>query len=175
MNSGRAATQPQPQRRCKRSNSSYHQPVIAILTLALLLSTTCGSAHTAATAKAFSTLSQKLRPAALAMGSQPQPGTNRHLAPVVIVPGTGGNQLEARLTSEYEATKPWCYSFTKDYFRLWLDVKTLVPPFTSCFADRLSLDYNPDTDSYSNIKGVETRVPYFGSTDGIEYLDPALK
>jgi lysophospholipase-3 len=94
---------------------------------------------------------------------------------VVIVPGTGGNQLEARLTADYEANKPWCHSFRKDYFRLWLDVKTLFPPFTTCFADRLSLDYNSQSDAYSNIKGVETRVPFFGTTEGMEYLDPSLK
>jgi lysophospholipase-3 len=94
---------------------------------------------------------------------------------VVIVPGTGGNQLEAKLTSDYVASKPWCCSFRKGFFRLWLDVKTLFPPFTSCFADRLSLDYNPETDAYSNVKGVETRVPYFGTTEGMEYLDPSLK
>lgn len=101
--------------------------------------------------------------------------TCHNVAPVVIVPGTGGNQLEAKLTSEYVATKPWCCSFRKGFFRLWLDVKTLFPPFTSCFADRLSLDYNPETDAYSNVKGVETRVPYFGTTEGMEYLDPSLK
>lgn len=104
-----------------------------------------------------------------------QARASHNVAPVVIVPGTGGNQLEAKLTSEYVASKPWCCSFRKGFFRLWLDVKTLFPPFTSCFADRLSLDYNPETDAYSNVKGVETRVPYFGTTEGMEYLDPSLK
>ncbi|KAG0570197.1 hypothetical protein KC19_6G143900 [Ceratodon purpureus] len=176
MNSSCTATQ---QRRRRRSQSTNSLPVllqfvIVTLTLALVLSTTFGSLHTVARARVFSMLGHKLRPMPQAM-ARVQAGSNRHLNPVVIVPGTGGNQLEARLTAEYEATKPWCYSFRKEYFRLWLDVKTLFPPFTSCFADRLSLDYNPDTDAYSNIKGVETRVPYFGSTEGMEYLDPSLK
>lgn len=145
-----------------------------IFTLALLLSNVCGSVHTTARARAFSVLSQKLRQAPLAIG-RAQGGSDRHLAPVVIVPGTGGNQLEAKLTAEYDNSKPWCYCFRQEYFRLWLDVKTLFPPFTSCFVDRLSLDYDAKTDSYSNIKGVETRVPYFGTTEGMEYLDPSLK
>lgn len=180
VNSRRPATQ--PQRRCHRSDSllssnsvrGFSQSGVVIFTLALLLSNVCGSVHTTARARAFSVLSQKLRQAPLAIG-RAQGGSDRHLAPVVIVPGTGGNQLEAKLTAEYENSKPWCYCFRQEYFRLWLDVKTLFPPFTSCFVDRLSLDYDAKTDSYSNIKGVETRVPYFGTTEGMEYLDPSLK
>jgi hypothetical protein len=97
------------------------------------------------------------------------------LSPVVIVPGTGGNQLEAKLTEDYKASSPWCYTLKKDYFRLWLDLVTLFPPFTSCFADRLALEYDPITDQYYNAKGVETRVPYFGTTESMEYLDPSFK
>lgn len=154
-----------------RSSSQFF---IVVLTLALFLFTTCGTVHTAAQDRPFATLSQRSRASLFSVG-RAQARNKHHLAPVVIVPGTGGNQLEARLTADYEANKPWCHSFRKDYFRLWLDVKTLFPPFTTCFADRLSLDYNSQSDAYSNIKGVETRVPFFGTTEGMEYLDPSLK
>lgn len=145
-----------------------------IITLALFGAPGCGTVSTVARATTIVSLSQRLRATQLSMG-RAQVRASHNVAPVVIVPGTGGNQLEAKLTSEYVASKPWCCSFRKGFFRLWLDVKTLFPPFTSCFADRLSLDYNPETDAYSNVKGVETRVPYFGTTEGMEYLDPSLK
>ena len=33
--------------------------------------------------------------------------------------------------------------------------------------------YDNVTKTYSNVPGVQMRVPYFGNTTGIEYLDPA--
>lgn len=167
-------------RRYRSSVFSYTRPfrivfvsfLIVTVTLAFSLSFACGNLHHIVTASSRLTLHQKL----LARSSAAAYGTGRaRLAPVVIVPGTGGNHLEAKLTSDYEAPRPWCTNFKDDYFRLWLDVKTLLPPFISCFVDQLSLDYNAEADAYSNIKGVETRVPHFGSTLSMEYLDPSLK
>ncbi|KAG6540805.1 hypothetical protein Mapa_017829 [Marchantia paleacea] len=100
---------------------------------------------------------------------------DRALSPVVLVPGTGGNQLEARLTKDYRPGSFWCYSFSSGYFRLWLDALSLIPPFTTCFAERMKLVYNKDTERFENFPGVETRVPYWGTTDGLEYLDPTFK
>lgn len=163
--------------RYRSSVVSYTRPfriivvsfLIVTVTLAFSVSLTCG--HIVAASSRL-TLHQKLLARSSAIGY----GTGRaRLAPVVIVPGTGGNHLEAKLTSDYEAPRPWCTNFKDDYFRLWLDVKTLLPPFISCFVDQLSLDYNVEADAYSNIKGVETRVPHFGSTLSMEYLDPSLK
>ncbi|KAK6939732.1 Lecithin:cholesterol/phospholipid:diacylglycerol acyltransferase [Dillenia turbinata] len=107
--------------------------------------------------------------------------TSSNLYPVILVPGSGGNQLEARLTSHYKPSsvfcKPW-YPIRKDkegWFRLWFDLSVLVPAFTRCFAERMRLYYDPVTDDYYNAPGVETRVPYFGSTQSLLYLDPSLK
>ncbi|XP_024963792.1 lecithin-cholesterol acyltransferase-like 1 [Cynara cardunculus var. scolymus] len=103
------------------------------------------------------------------------------LAPVVLVPGAGGNQLEARLTAEYKATSWLCnrfYPIKKEeggWFRLWFDIGVLLAPFTECFADRMTLYYNPELDDYKNAPGVETRVSEFGSTQSLLYLDPYLK
>lgn len=99
----------------------------------------------------------------------------KNLSPVVLVPGTGGNQLEARLTKDYKPNSFWCYSFSSGYFRLWLDALSLIPPFTSCFAERMKLVYNEETKRFENLHGVETRVPHWGTTDGMEYLDPTFK
>ena len=37
------------------------------------------------------------------------------------------------------------------------------------------LHYDSTTGKYSNTPGVETRIPGFGNTNGIEYLDPYTK
>lgn len=103
--------------------------------------------------------------------------SNNSLHPIVIVPGTGGSQLEAKLTDEYNSSSALCkrWSWERDWFRIWFDVSVLVAPLTECFAERVSLVYDPHTDEFHNAPGVETRVPYFGTTKGMQYLDPSLK
>ncbi|POO03713.1 Lecithin:cholesterol/phospholipid:diacylglycerol acyltransferase [Trema orientale] len=104
-----------------------------------------------------------------------------NLHPLILVPGSGGNQLEARLTSSYAPSSLLCNRWypvpkTKDgWFRLWFDPSVLLAPFTKCFADRMTLYYDPDTDDYHNAPGVQTRVPHFGSTESLLCLDPHLK
>ncbi|KAJ8762549.1 hypothetical protein K2173_007988 [Erythroxylum novogranatense] len=103
------------------------------------------------------------------------------LHPLILVPGTGGNQLEARLTRDYKPTSLVCnrwYPVLKQkggWFRLWFDPSVLFAAFTQCFADRMMLYYEKDLDDYSNAPGVETRVPHFGSTESLLCLDPSLK
>ncbi|XVE95049.1 hypothetical protein REPUB_Repub02eG0063000 [Reevesia pubescens] len=105
--------------------------------------------------------------------------TNLH--PLILVPGSGGNQLEARLTTDYKPLNLFCdrwYPISKDkegWFRLWFDPSVLLAPFTKCFNQRMMLYYDPDLDDYRNAPGVETRVPEFGSTQSLLYLDPNLK
>ncbi|KAK9072181.1 hypothetical protein SSX86_008613 [Deinandra increscens subsp. villosa] len=109
--------------------------------------------------------------------------TNNHrLHPVILVPGAGGNQLEARLTSDYKASSwlcnRWLYPLKKDeggWFRLWFDVGVLLAPLTECFAERMTIYYDRDVDDYRNAPGVETRVTQFGSTQSLLCLDPSLK
>lgn len=100
--------------------------------------------------------------------------------PIVIIPGTGGNQLEARLNEQYKPSSLFCRLTTtkkdKDgWFRIWFDPTVLLGPITRCFAERMLLVYDENIDDYRNADGVETRVPYFGSTKGLQYLDPHLK
>ena len=108
-----------------------------------------------------------------------QASSNLH--PLILVPGSGGNQLEARLTDGYKPSSLLCsrsYPPFKDkegWFRLWFRPALLVSPFTQCFADRMMLYYDPQLDDYVNTPGVETRVPSFGSTRSLLYLDPHLK
>ena len=106
---------------------------------------------------------------------------NYDLNPLILVPGSGGNQLEARLTDEYEPPSQLCgkrHPLCKErggWFRLWFRPALLLAPFTQCFAHRMMLYYNPLIDDYDNTPGVETRVPCFGSTRSLLYLDPHFK
>ncbi|XP_031377859.1 lecithin-cholesterol acyltransferase-like 1 [Punica granatum] len=103
------------------------------------------------------------------------------LHPVILVPGSGGNQLEGRLTAKYKPPSwlcsrevaPGCCG--RGWFRLWFDPSVLLAPFTKCFAHRMTLHYDPEKDDYYNAPGVETRVPHFGSTRSLLYMDPHLK
>lgn len=106
---------------------------------------------------------------------------NINLHPLILIPGNGGNQLEARLTANYKPLSPFCnrwYPISKDeqgWFRIWFDSSVLLGPFTKCFAQRMTLHYDPVIDDFCNAPGVETRVPSFGSTDSLRYLDPKIK
>ncbi|CAN6315398.1 unnamed protein product [Urochloa humidicola] len=105
-------------------------------------------------------------------------GAERH--PVILIPGAGGNQLEARLTEEYKPCSLACRVWPPvrgrgGWFRLWFDPSVLLAPLTRCFAERMMLYYDAVADDYRNAPGVETRVSDFGSTSTLRYLDPSLK
>ena len=99
--------------------------------------------------------------------------------PLILIPGNGGNQLEARLTSDYVPSSLLCkypLQKTKDgWFRLWFDPTVLLAPLTKCFAQRMMLYYDADSDDFHNAPGVHTRVRDFGSTESLFYVDPRLK
>ncbi|XP_010478088.1 PREDICTED: lecithin-cholesterol acyltransferase-like 1 [Camelina sativa] len=102
--------------------------------------------------------------------------------PLILVPGNGGNQLEARLDREYKPSSGWCSSWlypihkkSGGWFRLWFDATVILSPFTRCFNERMMLYYDADLDDYQNAPGVQTRVPHFGSTKSLLYLDPRLR
>uniref|UniRef100_A0A0E0GTA8 Lecithin-cholesterol acyltransferase-like 1 n=1 Tax=Oryza nivara TaxID=4536 RepID=A0A0E0GTA8_ORYNI len=104
----------------------------------------------------------------------------QQLHPVILIPGAGGNQLEARLTEEYAPSSLACRVWPVvrgrgGWFRLWFDPSVVVAPLTRCFADRMTLFYDSVADDYRNAPGVETRVSDFGSTSTLRYLDPNLK
>lgn len=100
-------------------------------------------------------------------------------SPVIIIPGDGGNQLEARLTDKPSVPHWWC-SKTSDWFRLWLDPKQLLPLEVDCWADNMRMEFKPSSvaqgeSPYVNAPGVETRVIDWGGTASLEYLDPTLE
>jgi len=95
------------------------------------------------------------------------------LKPVVIVPGIGGSRLEAKLERN-TTTHYWCYRKTANWFTLWLNVEELLPLAKDCWVDNIRLVHNPSTNEMENAPGVSTRVPEFGNTTAIEWLDPSM-
>ena len=93
------------------------------------------------------------------------------LPPVVIVPGDGSNILEAKLNKP--SVRHWYCSKSSDWYRLWLNTANLLST-TSCWADNIRLEVDATTGRASNAPGVETRVPFWGSTEGLEELDPQI-
>ncbi|ESO12856.1 hypothetical protein HELRODRAFT_159443 [Helobdella robusta] len=90
------------------------------------------------------------------------------LRPIVMVPGLGGTQLEARL-NRTSVPHWYCYRVS-DWFTLWLSVLELEA--ADCMVDNMRLFYVAENHTTRNNHGVEIRVDRFGSTETIEWLDP---
>ncbi|TVU31476.1 hypothetical protein EJB05_23162 [Eragrostis curvula] len=99
------------------------------------------------------------------------------LPPVVVVPGYATNELDARLTELYRPSSPRCGARKgKGWFRLYLNHAALEDPAeVPCFAEQMSSVYDAASDDYYNAVGVETSVPFFGSTRAFRYPDPDRK
>ncbi|KRZ30178.1 Group XV phospholipase A2 [Trichinella pseudospiralis] len=91
-------------------------------------------------------------------------------SPVII--GDGGNQLEARL-NKTETVHYFCQKKTSDYFTLWLNLELLVPFVLDCWVDNMRLEYDEVTGKTSNSPGVDIRVPGWGNTTTVEFIDPS--
>ncbi|CAL4924092.1 unnamed protein product [Urochloa decumbens] len=97
------------------------------------------------------------------------------LPPVVVVPGYASNELDARLTALYRpSSSPRCAARRgQGWFRLFLNSTDLEDRAgVRCFAEQMASPYDAASDDYRNTPGVETRVPFFGSTQGFRYPDP---
>lgn len=94
------------------------------------------------------------------------------LHPVVLVPGDGGAQLEAKL-NKTDVVHYICEKTTSDYFNIWLNMELLVPVVIDCWVDNIKLFYDNVTRKTYNAPGVDVRVPGFGSSETVEWLDPS--
>ncbi|CAL5079152.1 unnamed protein product [Urochloa decumbens] len=94
--------------------------------------------------------------------------------PVVLVPGMTCGDLEARLTGAYQPSVPRCGAMKgKGWFELWKNVSDLAAhDYLDCFLEQMRLVYDPTTNEYRNLPGVETRVPNFGSSRGFRCKNP---
>ncbi|CAL4917590.1 unnamed protein product [Urochloa decumbens] len=106
------------------------------------------------------------------------------LHPVVLLPGFGCSQLDARLTDAFDPASwaPSCCGGVlrgtkKGWFRLWNNHTALQEDLAlvPCYAELLRLVYDPAGGDYRNVPGVETSVVAFGTTRGFGYGDPAMR
>lgn len=90
---------------------------------------------------------------------------------LLTVPGDGGSQIEAKLDVK-NAAHSYCVKKTDDFFNIWLNREYLVPFAIDCLVSHLRLVYNNDTRKTVNSDGVTTRVPGWGNTSSVEWIDP---
>ena len=99
--------------------------------------------------------------------------SGRQLHPIVLVPGNGGSQVEGRINK----TKVVHYvcSKTSDWFTMWLNLEQMIPEVIDCWVDNVKLKYDNVSHTTSNNDGVEVRIPGFGNTTTVEWLDPSQR
>ncbi|XP_077275869.1 lysosomal phospholipase A and acyltransferase isoform X1 [Temnothorax americanus] len=96
----------------------------------------------------------------------------KKLSPVILVPGDGGSQVEAKINKS-SVVHYICEKVSNDYFSLWLNMELLVPVVIDCFIDNLKLNYDNVTRTTSNQPGVDIRIPGWGDPLVVEYIDPS--
>jgi len=101
------------------------------------------------------------------------PSANPRVHPIILVPGDGGSQIEAKL-NKTKVAHFWCAK-KSDWYDLWLNVEQMLTLFVSCWVDNVRLVYNQDTHTTSDAPGVETRIPGFGNTSSVEFIDKSMR
>ncbi|XP_045149525.1 phosphatidylcholine-sterol acyltransferase [Echinops telfairi] len=100
----------------------------------------------------------------------PRAELSNHTRPIVLVPGCMGNQLEAKLDKP-DVVNWMCYRKTEDFFTIWLNLNMFLPLGVDCWIDNTRVVYNRSSGQVSNAPGVQIRVPGFGKTYSVEYID----
>ncbi|XP_015509870.2 phospholipase A2 group XV [Neodiprion lecontei] len=93
-------------------------------------------------------------------------------SPVILIPGDGGSQVEAKLNKS-STIHYACEKTSNDYFNIWLNLELLVPYAIGCWIDNMVLNYDNVTRTTYNQPGVDIRIPGWGDPFVVEYLDPS--
>ncbi|KOB75373.1 Group XV phospholipase A2 [Operophtera brumata] len=80
--------------------------------------------------------------------------------------------LEARLNKS-NVVHYICAKSSPDYFNIWLNLELLVPFVIDCWVDNLRLEYDNVTRTTKSPAGVDIRVPGWGKSEPVEWLDPS--
>lgn len=97
---------------------------------------------------------------------------NKQLSPVILIPGDGGSQVEAKL-NKTSVVHYLCEKVSNEFFNIWLNLELLVPVAIDCWIDNMKLNYNNVTRTTTNQDGVDIRIPGWGDPFVVEYLDPS--
>lgn len=81
--------------------------------------------------------------------------------------------MEARL-NKTTTVHYYCDKTTSGFFNIWLNPKLLVPLIIDCWIDNVKLTYDNKTRTTSDNDGVSVRIPGFGRSEVVEWLDPSL-
>lgn len=103
------------------------------------------------------------------MINENKPRIGQYLSPVILVPGLLGSRLQAR-TKKITKVNIFC-SKQSDWQDMWLSIRQLLPVAVDCWLDNVRLEYNPETGWTKQPKGIQVRVPEFGSVESVRYLD----
>ncbi|XP_053985696.1 phospholipase A2 group XV-like [Hylaeus volcanicus] len=103
---------------------------------------------------------------------KPRHFVNKQISPVILVPGDGGSQVEAKL-NKTTAVHYLCEKISTGYFNIWLNLELLVPVIIDCWIDNMKLIYDNVTRTTRNQDGVDIRIPGWGDPFSVEYLDPS--
>lgn len=99
------------------------------------------------------------------------PDPAKQLSPVILVPGDGGSRIDVKLDVE-DAARSYCVKKTEDFVNIWLNREYLVPFAIDCLVSHLRLEYDNDTRSTRDSPGVTTRIPGWGNSLTVEWIDP---
>merc|ERR1740137_450741 len=78
----------------------------------------------------------------------PTPGP---LHPIILIPGDGGSQIEARLNKT--SSNHWWCSKVSAWYDLWLNIEEMLTLMVQCWSDNTKLSYNSTTRTTSNAEG----------------------
>lgn len=92
--------------------------------------------------------------------------------PVVLFPGLGGSRLEVKSEKGYSCRHQ--HEMDK-YEPLWLNLGYMLPGSFDCFMDRIKLAYPEGGEYPEPLEGIHVRVPHFGKTESVEFLNNVLR
>ncbi|XP_014208657.1 group XV phospholipase A2-like [Copidosoma floridanum] len=88
------------------------------------------------------------------------------------VPGMAGSQIEASVNRS--TAQAYCQKVSDGYINIWLNSASLSSHFLECWIDNFRLIYNGRTRKTYCPDGVVTKIPGWGDTSTVEYLDPRI-